>query len=399
MASLYTTSQNARKVLVIVLILIVALLAYDTITSFQRARDISTGTERRFYMNPDNKFGNLTPPVIPSIPLAEGSNPSYSLRQPTFGSFPDVAYVYEIEKPVEKLNTYESALSKGSILGFNQNLVKQEDRDLIWTITDGTKILKLNRDNLVWDLSTNYTTNIEALRTKTISTQTSTYARNALNLLRRIVFDTTSYNFGFRDAQQIITLANIGPSGLFFEVQTPAEAQYVRVDLYRQLPLADVKPQDQQPALNTGEKRPIAVTGITYKEDPRVGNFSSIVSNNFSDYSKDLFEFDYIDYIYTGNSGKYFIIPPADAWTKIQTGKASLVAIETNETDQFTRFPLVNVKNFEADPLKTRLAYYEPTAWTGFATPIYVFEGTATLDNGSLATFTFYVNALTERVN
>lgn len=398
MASLYKTSQNARKVLIFFLFFAILILAYDTVTSFQRNSGVVAPNQARFYVNPNNFFGDISNPEIPSISLAEGSQPTYSLRQPNFPVFPDVSYVYQVEQPTEKLGTYEGALSRALILGYPDTQLTQQDRDLIWQNTDSSKTLRFGRNTLVWSLTTNYTTNVDALRNKSISSQTTIYGRNALNLLRRLVVNSNSYNFGFRDARQVITLADIGPSGLLFQVQRPEEAEYVRVDLYRNLPLADLKPRQELPQLQPGQIEPLPFTGITYRDDPRVGIFTSVVSSNFSEYSRDMFEMDFTDFVITGQTGTYFIITPEDAWTKIQNGEASLVAIETQDTDRFSEFPVVNVRRFEADPLRTTLGFYEPRQWNGYITPIYIFQGTATLDSGRLANFTFFVNALRERV-
>lgn len=396
MASLYKSSQTARKLLIGAVIFIIAVLAIDTISSFNSRTQVTT-TQRRFYMDPDNKFGDVKSPTIQSIALAEGSTPTYALRQSNLGTFPDVAYVYQIDKPGEKLGTYESVISRGEILGFAQNNLSEEGRIMAWSSANGSRTANFGRDTFFWELSTNYTTNVEALRNKTISPQTALYGNNALTFLKKFVLVGDSYNYGFRNPVKTVTLANIETSGEFVEVDTASEAEYARVDIYRQLPFSDLKPQAQLPTLNQGETKPLATTGVVYRTDPRVGIFSAIVSNNFTDYTKDIFALDFTDFNYTGATGKYFIITAAEAWTKIQRGEASLVAIETQDTDQFSTFPVANVKKFEADPVKTTLGYYEPREWNGYVTPIFIFRGTATLEDGRLANFTFYVNALKER--
>jgi hypothetical protein len=399
MASLYSTSQNARKALIGILALFVVIIGWDTINSLYNSQAPIGTTARRFYMNPDDRFGVLPDLEIDSISLAEDSNPSFSLRQPTFPTYPDVAYVYQVQQPVERLTTYEDAISKAAILGFDRMQLLEEGRNMIWRLDDQTKSLIFNRDTFQWTMETDYVNNIEAIRNKIVSTQSANYTSNALNLLRRFVFDPNSYNFGFRDAQQqVATYANVGPSGLFYEVQNSVEAEYVRVDIYRTLPQADLKPTNEQPELLQGEVRPVATVGNVYREDPRVGILSLIASNNFNDYPRDLFKIDFTDYVYTGNTGKYLIISPAEAWTKVQSGDGALVSLVTQDIDRFTDYPVLNVRRFEADPLQTQLGYFEPREWNGYVIPIYLIKGVATLDNGRLANFTFYVNAISERV-
>lgn len=397
MASLYQTSLNLRKILFFGLIIIVLILLYDTFFTARQIQNTSQ-SERRFYMNTDNKFGRINDPIIPKISISQ-STPVYALRQSTFPTFPDVAYVYAIEKPAEKLETFEQAIARAETLGFSRNSLREDGRNIFWSQANSTRTLSFNRDNINWILQTDFVTNPEAIRNKTISSQNNVYSRGALNLLRRLTTSDSSYQIGFREPRNVVTLANLGASGNLFEVQRAEESEYVRVDVFRNIPLADLKPQVEQPTLNAGERRPSAVSGFVYGSDPRVGNFSVVASNNFSNFTTDVFSFNYNDFIYTGNVGKYFIINPIDAWTKVQNGQASLVSLETQDTDFFMEFPNEKVTRFEADPLKTSLGYYQPENWNGFVTPIYIIEGTATLENGRLANFTFFVNALRERAS
>lgn len=388
MASLYQTSQNARRILIGVLGIVILILLYDTFTRAQQ-NNLNTNTEKRFYMNPDLKFGEIPTVTIPSLSLAQGSNPIYA-RLSVFPSSPDVAYVYKIEQPKEKLLTFENALSTAQVLGFTVDMLKEEGKDMSWTV-DGTKTLRFNRDSQEWNLTTSYLDNLEARRRKTISSQTQTYASNATSLLNSLDFSSV---FGFRDGQAVVRLALIGVDGSFIETQRPEEAQYVSVNLYRKLPLADLKPDSEQPELDKGEIKPVPRTGLVYSHDPRQGIFRIVASNNLTDYPKDVFELNYTDFNYTGETGKYYIISADEGWSKVQRGEGSLVSIEPQNVDYFSQYPTVNVRRFEMDARKTTLAYYEPKEWNGYATPIYIFEGTATLDDGNLANFKFFVDAV-----
>lgn len=388
MASLYQTAQNARRILLGVLVVVVLILLYDTFSRVQEG--INTGNERRFYMNADLKFGNLPQVDIPSISLAEGSNPIFA-RLSVFPPFPDVAYVYRIEEPKEKLLTFENAIETAEVLGFSRASLREEGREMVWKAAEDTKTLRFNKDTQVWQLTTSYLDNLEARRRKTILNQTQTYANNATTLLNRLGFNNI---FGFRDGQAVVRLALIGVDGSFIETQNASEAQYVSVNLFRKLPLADLKPDNEQPELERGEVKPQARTGLVYTSDPRTGIFRIVASNDLTNYSRDIFELNYIDLNYTGETGKYFIITPDEAWTKAQNGHGSLVSIEPQNVDYFSEYPTVNVRRFEMDARRTTLAYYEPREWNGYVTPIYIFEGTATLDDGRLANFRFFVDAL-----
>ena len=79
---------------------------------------------------------------------------------------------------------------------------------------------------------------------------------------------------------------------------------------------------------------------------------------------------------------------------KFKRVRGALTFIKVSNSNYFKKYSKVDVSEFEALSEKTSLGFYEPTVWSGYVLPIYVFEGIATMKDGSLAEFIFYVDAL-----
>ena len=61
----------------------------------------------------------------------------------------------------------------------------------------------------------------------------------------------------------------------------------------------------------------------------------------------------------------------------------------------------MKVEEFSLDAAATELGYFEPSEWNSnsnrFVYPIYIFRGTAELENGLVADFVFYMEAVKEQ--
>jgi hypothetical protein len=395
MASLYQSSGNARKIILGLLVLAVLIIAWDTIN---RARNITptTPTTPRFYMNPDEtvlgEASTLPEISIDSITLQSGTTPSYSRINAIPVNLPDVSYVYEIEQPRNKINTFEDAVSVGQILGFERSDLTSSESDILmnWISDDETKSLSYDRSKYIWKLDTVYEDNLEARRNKSINSNTQTYGSRVKSLISRLGFNSD----GLSEGSANVRLAYLGPLGTFVQTEDPLEAEYVAIDVFRRLDFADVKPQSQQPELQRGQVRPENEDGLVYTDDPRVGQFSLIASNDLSNFSIDIFELNFTDFIFTGRKGKYFIISFEEAFTKMQRQEGSLVSLTTRDFNSFLPYPTNSVKKFTVDSSKTELGFYEPREWNGYITPIFIFYGTAEMTNGELANFIYFVDAL-----
>jgi hypothetical protein len=389
MASLYTTANNARKIIVIIVAIVVVILIADTFLKWREATAPATSNERRFYLDPDLALGTIPVPEIPKLDVDISGVPI--VQESIHSLFPDASYVYKIEQPREKINTLENASKTASTLGFlATGLTNLGNNSFRWAIPDSSKTLNFNKVSQVWEMNTVYENNIDAKRAKTLSNNLQTYNSRATGLVTTLGFRDA---LGLQDPEVDSRYLVRTERGEALETQKFNEANYIAINLFRKIAQSDLKPQGEQPELLLNEIRPVARTGKVYSDDPRFGQLSFVASNNIANLTQDIFEMDFINYEYS-TKGNYLIITPEEAVSRIQKGQGSLVALTAEGENYFSPFTKTKVTRFKVDARKTELAFYEPKKWSGFAYPIYVLNGTADLENGKLARFTFYVDAI-----
>lgn len=397
MATLYEASNTGRKIILGFLVLTAVVLVIETISNLNKESQLGGRDPARYYMNPDRKFGDIARPTIPGITIDSATKPSYALES-VFTLLPDVAYVYQVDRPREKLGDVTAAQASVKILGFNSLIFTTEGNNYIWNTASDTKTITYNKETLQWSMNTKYADNIEAKKTKILNTNIATYTSKADRIIANLGFDSVGTDDGLIDARY----AKYN-NGTFFSNDDPLQADYVIINQFKQLPFADLKPNDQLPQTSNKSLIPRALTGYVYTKDPRVGQVRMVVSNNLNDATKDIFELRYTDYVYSvdpnsGNTalkGSYLIITPEEAWTKISNNQGSLVSLTPQNGNYFgDNPPTAQVSKFTADRSKTELGYYEPDEWTGFVYPIYIFRGRADMTDGRQASFTYYVEAI-----
>jgi hypothetical protein len=399
MASLYQSAINARRGVIVVLVLLVLVLGIDTVSKLYEREALLAPSTPRFYMNANRIFDEIERPVIPGITTARNNTTVYTLTGFFEEDFPDVAYVYKIEEPREKLFAFEDAQAAVKLLGFDTNVpienVDKGDGNYEWITANGSKTIKFNKIQQTWDLKTFYDSNVEAKKTKTLLSDIEAYQDNGSNLVDRLGFET----IGIEDALIDVKFAKL-QNGFFFRNDNYQEADYVFLNFFRKLRFADLKPKEEQPKIDNEALIPEEYDVYTYTSDPRFGQIKAVVSNSLTNYPVDVYELEFQNYEYsTSEKGAYLIISAEEAWSKIQLGQGSLVSIIPQGSNYFNNYATnLNVQRFSADRNRTKLGYWEPEVWTGFVYPIYIFEGTATLSDGRTAGFTYFVEAI-KRIN
>lgn len=390
MSSLYDSTSNTRKLILIFLILILGYLIVNFFNSYNEFR-LQTPVTRRFYMDYDGRFGAIPPASIPGITVS--GNPTYTLESSHATlSFPDVAYVHEINQPRESLQSFERALEVVSKLGFNATDYSQNGDVATWRNADGSRVLNYNRRLQQWELKTNYTTNVNALGNKNVSSDVAIYNSQGRSVISEFNFNGDGY---FNDGTFFSKFAAIGLDGIFVEPELiQRSAEYAFVDIYKNLPYSDLKPASQRPSLERGEVEPLPVNAMVYTSDPRQGQVRFVVSNRFSNFVNDVFEMYFTNFDYTNNSGKYFVVTPDEAWNNVTQGGGSLVFIQPQNTNYFSDTQEVAVSRFIADARRTEIGYWEPETWQRFVYPIYIFRGRAELQDGRLANFIIFIDAI-----
>ncbi len=387
MASLYESSARARKLFTVLIILMLVVYIVDTYI-LTPTQQVVVDNKNRFYLDPQNGFGAIAEYNIDGLDY--NANAVFS-RESVHGFYPDTAYIHKIEQPRENLNTIDNAKRSVRVLGFPADDFQSLENGQVykWTKDNLTKNITFDRRNLVWNMDTLFLQNIDSLASKQILQQIETYKARSLGLVSSLGFDTA----GIRDGVYDIRFAELGLDGIFLETTSYNVADYIFINIFRKLPLADLKPDGQRPPATEQNPVPPPVSGKVYKNDPRLGQIELVVSNSLSNYPKDVFRIKFTDFEYS-ESSVYLIKSADEAWTDVQLGKGSLVLVRPQGANYFGGNQSVNIKEFRMDARLTELAYYEPEIWSGYTYPIFVFRGTATLENGGFASFVFFVDAI-----
>ncbi|MCA9386875.1 hypothetical protein KC669_02455 [Candidatus Dojkabacteria bacterium] len=393
MASLYQNTQRTRKILVGILAFIVLILLinlYQNVTAEEPIGVIPNS--QRFYVNPNRIYGEIPSPNIPGIEY--NLDATFSLDGIHLKQYPDVAYVYQIEQPRERLLSISEAVSTANSLGFIGTNYRKSGTILTWQSSDGTKTLTYDLTERKWKLDTRFLDNDAALSRKDLFD-----AGNLIELQlqyeklgARIINGFGLTGLGLDNVFTKAVIAQKGIDGFLAEVDNLVNAEYVHMSLNRNLPISDLKPRSEQPE---GTPPEAPATAKVYSNDPRDGQITLLVSNQLKNFVNDVFEFTFTDFEYNElDKGVYSIITPEEAWNNVQNGKGALTFIEKQDSNYFAEYSSVNVRRFNANPTQTELALYESNEWFGYAIPIYVFKGIAELEDGQLANFIFYADAI-----
>lgn len=391
MASLYKSAGRVRKGVVVFVIFAIVLTIWGFISGFFSSEQFFVDPEAgRYYTIPDFALDQIPPIEIPGI--SHNQDARFEQQSAHQNFFTDVAIVYSVEKPRQKLLSVERAERVVLNLGFdiNNRTVGSDPNNLIWTKDSGTKSILYNKETQVWDYTTNYRQNTDALSRKALTTLDQ-YIVRSRSVIGSLDFD--SFGFGSPTITAIYT--TLGVDGIFRDTQNQADADYVYIELNRVIPLANLKVQNPPQIPEGLEDLIVDLEAQVYSDDPRFGQIHIVASSSMEDITRDIYELDFIDFEYNqSKTGVYPITTPDEAWVNIQRGNGSLVFIQPQGENYYTNFDSIEVREFTADFRETKLGYWEPQNWTGFVTPIYVFKGTATLADGRLAEFIYYVDAL-----
>lgn len=390
-SNLYDTAVKIRQGVVVVLIVVILVLIGDAVIKFLNSDKSPFFVEQSPYLDPNYALLDVPVPNIPTLTIDDNSKPTY-IFDGVFSDFPDSAFVYTVERPREKLDTIQQATKTANTVGFTAAYSEVTTEDLQWQNSAQTRTLTFNRNTQAWKLRTQYFLDAEAQKPKTVLADITSYESKARSVISSMGFSDQSLNRGKIEAK----FAKLGIDGLFTNPINPSSADYIVVDVYRQLDMSRLKSASQRPTQTTGTE-PKDYDGYVYKDDPRIGSLNMVLTGQASDLTKDLYALDFVNYEYNYNYGIYGIISAKEAWDQVRLGKGALRLLQPATADFFSPSQALNVTRFVADASKTELAYWEPPLSDGtrFIYPIYIFRGTAELaDNSAPANFVFYMDAL-----
>ncbi len=350
MASLYASSNTARKVLIGFLVFAVVILFFDNFGAIRTGiTGGSTDESRRFYMVANRIFGNLPEFEIPSISIGASITPEYVITSTFSTAFPDVSYVYQVLKPRENFQFLATFEETAAALGFEDDAAVFGPNDYRWQSTDRTRTLRYNSISQVWSLETDLPSNPDAKVAKISSDNIQDYEGKLLNLLRRLNFDST----GFQSPQYDIKFLDLNPEGEFITTSTLLDAEYAEGSVYRVLDQATLKPLADRPVLRTGQVAPQELKGKVYTSDSTKGSLKVLFSYTLNRPLTDVYEMSFTNFEYT-LSGAYQIITPDEGFSRIQSGEGALVSLTLPTDDFFGTIQERGVRRFQIDARRTQ---------------------------------------------
>lgn len=394
--SLYKTSQQARKILFGFVVFIVIVMAADLIIKASEQTIDPFFADGTFYL--ERTEGDIIEvPELPltSLPIDSDSNPTF-LVEGVFPQHPDAVYVHNIESPRVRLNYEANAVRTATALGFvpgNNYTSLNGDRrtDLLWENFANTRTLKYNAEELSWLMRTQYFLDQPALQPKILLPSENAYTTVAQNILRGIGLNSGK---GLGNATVRTTYAELGNDGFFTNPINQNNANYVSINIFRNLEMARLKDDSEWPFIPDDGLEPPEFNGLVYKQDPREGSVKMIVGDDGGSASRDVYEFDFVDYNYQEPFVIRNIISPEEAWNEIRQGNGKLRLLKYETADYFADSQVLGVDTFVLNAFTVELAYYEPETWDGFVYPIYIMRGRAELSDGLSGDFVFYMDAL-----
>lgn len=389
MASLYQSAKRSRRIIFVLLIIALLVVVNDFVGSLRKSVVLTQEEAGRFYMSANRNFGEIPIPNIVSIQRDTNDQHTYVVEG-FFSEFPDVAYVYKIEEPKEKLLSFENAQNAVEVLGFAPEIyVNISGDDYKWDKLGSTSSIVYNKVSQKWSLNTEFAVFQQSNANVYANKSESSYLSAGRALYRNLGFDT----FGIDSGEILVTYSEFGSDGIFYEVAQD-ESRFVFIDVFRKLPFADLKKSNELPTLQTGQELPNNFEGLVHKTDPRKGSISIIATDDARDSANDILDLEFTNYEYSIKTGSYLIITPQEAWTNIQLGQGSLVLIQRSDDTSLDTSDSLNVRRYVLDPTQIEVGYYEPDVWEGYVYPIYIMKGRAELEDGRLANFIFYVDAI-----
>lgn len=389
MASLSRSTENVRKVTLLALLLMVLILLFDFgsrfVESVQPLPSIGG-----CYAAANGALGAIPIPEIPSLNLTQSANAVFTFNN-RFPNFPPSAQVYSIDPTRINLETVPNANRTATALGFSNPIAQANNTQLRWNNSTNTKQLSFNANTGVWQMTTQYFFDPQALLPKTVNQNSNFYLDRASQIISALNFTNTT----LQNIVATSTYALLNSDGNFSSPLNPASANYVVLDIFRNLP-ATVKrsttnlSEAQASACNSAAN----FSGKVYKTDPRKGSLRLVVSGQVQNITQDIYALEFTDFRYSGNSGIYNIISVNDAYSRLQRGEGKLMQLQLASDDGLANNRNLSVTRFSVNADQTELAYFETETYSPFAFPIFVFRGVFETADGQTGRFVFYVDAI-----
>lgn len=418
-----------RKYIIGFLIFAILVILAQNIYHYVKNRGNTNNTTNSPYQFVDEAFGPITYPTIPSLAVANGSNPSYSVSG-QFATSPTSVNVYKVTQPKVTLSSVTTGINMATQLGIESDY--QTNGDTLTWQTNSKQTLIYNKltqavdyNNLGIDLNILRANKPDTIDIKNIESSIDS-ALNSINQDNNTNITQTTYS----ESPKISFLL---ASGKIYQTTTNTEnSDYIRKDYYPQYEVVSLKSTNLATA-GTGSSTGNLTGGLTggltgsgstssstltsdvqpinarlFLDNPDEGTTNLTFANSTqvlsqlqlskftgsSDNSK-VREFHQLNIqVSKTDIATYTLEPIEQAWEDVKDGKGSLRYLVKQGSDPLSDYKPLNVKRFILNPDKCELGFYTTKTWTGYIYPIYVLRGTAELQDGTTADFVFYTKAI-----
>ena len=408
MTTLFDVSGRVRRFMLFLLLGVFIYLSYVNISSYfsyqnelPKAKDF-----RRFYMEPLQIFGSLKKVSIPSV-IERPVIATYTIDGVhNISAFPDVAYVYSIEKPRQSALSVKNAQEIAQNLGFNpKNILSEENSIYVWENELGTRRVQYDTINRNWKMTTDLKGDKNASNSKVAVSTIKDYESLFFDFVEELGIDRYK---GLKDGFFRGNFIEFNPDFSVKETFFSRNADFVYLNLFRKLVFADLKPEDNRPPLFKDEVAPPVIEAQVFGTNPKKGQLQVLVSNDLRNPSRDVYEFSFTEFEF-GPVGSYLIIDPNEAWTRFQEGEGSIVSFIPEGKDMYYTIPKEeNILSITVNPLRTTVGYWESEKWENFSNylrndgeinvnivyPIYVFYGKAKTSGGLIGDIIIFIDAI-----
>lgn len=322
---------------------------------------------------PNYAYGPLQP--LEFTPIVNDSEPTYTLntkngRLP--GDFPQSMKVYKyVETPI-LFEAGRTAQLKANYLGYTDNefIANLNDEIYLWRKNQSGANLKINTTTQTLEQNTSLN-NKSSLYTRGALTESKAITKGSQILVELGYLTDTLY----KDGSTQVSVGEILPRQIGY-VNNPSKAHLYRIDYFRKVneyPILNDNPKASNTNITIGEY--IAKTNIIADTAPIINAYEwSLVPND---------------------SATYPLIPIKQAWDAVSTGNGVITNITPTEQNVLS---LPNINKQIIDQILINniyIAYYDTKKPQQFMQPIYVFEGTYTINGKAAGSISIYYPALT----
>ncbi len=363
-----TATFTKRAVVVIIALLVV-------VYSSKYAIKAGIATWRKInppIVKPTTSFGKLPALSIPSLKLAEGATPTFSVDTPTgrLPSFSGLMPVYKVITPGVTQKYEENAIALASKLGFAGVHSSISSSAFSWKNEELGTVLKMNVVTRNFSIESDWKT----LKDK-IQIATCPYPSEAKNVAIEFF---ESAGLTLEDYDTLTTkLARTDGSNLI-ETSSVSESQFTIVDFFR-----SIKPGEY----------PYKILG----PNPKRGMIELVISGKKTDQNRPedtsfvggRYMFREID---KKNFSTYPVKSVEAAYQELSEGKGSITYLKPGNEDFFATYTPIKPSSIKIREIY--IAYFEPETLPQYLQPIFVFEGKAFSNEGKEGEYIAYVPAL-----